>query len=189
MQTIPLSGVEADIGRLDVAIRQLKIQYDMFFAGALPREPVELRAEVDKIIRRHTYTPFHKYAHRFHFNALVSRYNSLSELWGKTTRTLEEGDRKLPSSAEKLGIKEHLLARCKVADTAVDVSSLRRLHTRYVDARRRFDGESRAPSFDSFVRGIDAQLQRLRKESGCDQIELRLVQRDDKIQLKARPGR
>jgi hypothetical protein len=39
------------------------------------------------------------------------------------------------------------------------------------------------------MRGVESQVQRLRRQAGCDQIELRLVVKDDKVQLKARPGR
>lgn len=188
MESSALSGFHADIAKLDAGIRQLKIQYDMFFAGALPREPQELRAELEKIIRRHTYNPGLKYAERFHFNALVSRYNCMSELWNKTVRSLEGSDRKAPALCDKFDIKERLVARCRLSDVGSSQDNLRRLHSRYVAARKRC-GTGGAPTFESFVRGIDTQIQRLREQTRCDQIELRLVVRDDTVQLKARPGR
>jgi hypothetical protein len=43
-------------------------------------------------------------------------------------------------------------------------------------------------SYQKFVRGISSQTERLRKESGCAEIELRVVVRDDKVQVKASPG-
>ena len=91
MHDVVSTELDADLARLQSGIRQLKIQYDMFFAGSIPRQPFELRGEIEKIIRRYSSTPIQKYAPRFHFNSLVSRFNSLSELWAKTIRALEEG--------------------------------------------------------------------------------------------------
>ena len=184
-----VSPIDADIARLESGIRQLKIQYDMFFAGALPREPHELRAELERIIRKHTHNPGLKYAERFHFNAMVSRYNSMSELWNKTVRSHEVGDRKAPALYDKFDIKERLVARCRLSDVSSSHENLRRLHSRFVSARARSGRTDGSPSFENFVRGIDTQIQRLREQTRCDQIELRLVVRDDTVELKARPGR
>jgi hypothetical protein len=185
----PPSEIEGDIARLETALKQLKVQYDMFFAGALARQPLELRREVERIIRRHRNSPMPKYHHRFHFNALVSRFNSLSELWGKTVRTLEEGDRRTHAGLETGGLRERLLARCLVGDPRADDKSMRGLYDRYLDARRENGQEKQPPSFQKFLRGVTNQTRRLQKESGCAEIELRLVVRDQKVQLKARPGR
>jgi hypothetical protein len=188
VQSNPSAGAEASIHRLDVGIRQLKIQYDMFFAGALDHEPVALRAELESIIKRYSQKPMGKYAQRFHFNALVSRFNTMSELWGKTLRSREEGSHRMPGAAEHQAVRERLLTRCTIQGASIDEQELRRLHARFVDANRLAGEESKVP-FDRFARGVAAQAQRLRKQAACDQIELRLVVRDDKVQLKARPGR
>jgi hypothetical protein len=59
-----------------------------------------------------------------------------------------------------------------------------------MEARRASNGSNgNNLSFQKFVRGISSQTQRLRKESGCAEIELRVVVKDDQVQVKARPGR
>jgi len=180
--------IEEDIARLEVGLKQLKVQYDMFFAGSLPRQPLELRRQLERIIRRHSNSPIPKYHHRFHFMALVSRFNSLSELWGKTVRTLEEGDRRTHAGPDHAGQREQLVARCRVGDPLADEKSMRGLYDRFVESRRENGQEKRPPSFQKFLRGLASQTQRLQKETGCAEIELRLVVRDRKVQLKARPG-
>jgi len=181
-------GIEADIARLESKLKQLKVQYDMFFVGALSHEPLHLRSEVEKLIRHHTHTGMRNYAHRFHFNALVSRFNSLSELWAKTIRTMEEGDRRQPALTDRAQAREQLIARARVTDGEPDEESLRRLYDRYVSARESLGEEKCRVSYEKFVRGISNQTRSLRKESGCAEIELRVVLRDQKVQVKARPG-
>ena len=183
-----VDGIEADINRLESKLKQLKVQYDMFFVGALSHEPLHLRSEVEKLIRHHTHTGMRNYAHRFHFNALVSRFNSLSELWAKTMRTMEEGDRRQPALADRAQPREKLIARARVIDGELENEALRRLYDRYVSARQELGESKRQVSYQKFVRGISAQTENLRKESGCAEIELRVVLKDQKVQVKARPG-
>ncbi|HEX6851843.1 MAG TPA: MXAN_5187 C-terminal domain-containing protein [Candidatus Polarisedimenticolaceae bacterium] len=181
--------VEIDLERLENGIRQLKVQYDMFFAGSIPRQPNELRAELERIIKRYSHAPIRKYATRFHFNSLVSRYNSLSELWSKTLRTLEEGDRPAPAVADRGARDESVVATCNIQDPVRDRDYLKVLHAKFLDARRRSGEAESSVSFESFVKGIASQAGRLREKSGCEKIELRVVVKDRKVQLKARPGR
>ncbi len=189
MQDAVSPEMEADLERLEAAIRQLKIQYDMFFAGALPRPPQELRTDVERLVKRYSNAPIRRYATRFHLNTLVARFNSLSELWAKNIRTLEEGDRPVPAVADRADGGEQILARCTVAGSESELEALRHLHVRYLDARKRAGDENVRLSFASFVRGVESQAGKLRDQAGCERVELRLVVHDRKVQIKARPGR
>jgi len=189
VQDVVSTELEADIVRLEKGIRQLKIQYDMFFAGSIPKQPFELRTEMERIIRRHSVTPIRKYAPRFHFNSLVSRFNSMSELWAKTIRTLEEGERPAPAVADRAGNGEHLVARCTVADPSDERENLKLLHARLLEARKKSGEGGGKVSFDSFVRSIGAQAGKLREKTGCEKVELRVIVVDRKVVVKARPGR
>lgn len=182
------ASIEADLRRIDTGLRQLKVQYDMFFAGSLKREPVELRAEIERILKRHTNSPIRKYAHRFHLGTLVSRFNSLSELWGKTTRAMERGDRRSAPSTQAQPGAERLVARCRFRGGADD-RGLKRLYDRFVLERQSAGGKKRPIPYDKFVAGITAQTRNLQKEPGCGEIELRVVVADGKVQVKARADR
>ena len=188
MQDAVSTELAADMARLESGIRQLKIQYDMFFAGSIPKQPHELRAEIEKLIRHYSVSPIRKYAPRFHFNALVSRFNSLSELWAKTLRALEEGDRPAPAVADRAGPAERIIARCTVADPKAERDHLRLLYESFLEARKKAgDGTGKLP-FDNFVRSLTAQVGKLRDKTGCAKVELRIIMQDRKIAVKARPG-
>ena len=63
---------------------------------------------------------------------------------------------------------------------------LRRLHELFVSARAR---QGKGPvSFKKFARGIEAQASRLRAKHECGQIEVRLVESDYGVQIRARPS-
>ena len=189
MQDVLSTELEADIVRLESGIRQLKIQYDMFFAGSIPKQPHELRLEIERLIKRYANAPIRKYSARFHFNSLVSRFNSLSELWSKTLRTLEEGDRPAPAVADRAGHGEQVVARCTVAETADERGNLKLLHARLLEARKKSGEGPGKLSFETFVKSVSAQAGKLREKTGCAKVELRVIVQDRKVVVKARPGR
>ena len=189
MQDVLSTELEADIVRLETGIKQLKVQYDMFFAGSLPKQPLELRTEIERIIKRYSNASIRKYSARFHFNSLVSRFNSLSELWAKTLRTLEEGERPAPAVADRTTRDEQLVARYTVADPLKEREHLKTLHARLLEARKKAGDKDGKLSFESFLKGINSQAGKLREKSGCAKVELRVIVKDRKVLVKARPGR
>jgi hypothetical protein len=184
-----LAAIEEDLHRLETGLRQLKIQYDMFFAGGAKREPFELRWRIDKLVRRYSEKPLRNYALRFRFTGLVSRYNSLVERWTKQMRENEEGSRRHGGMLDQFHIRERILARVVVGDDQdEDVAGLRRLHEQYVQEQRRHGVEA-PPSFDGFARTLRDKARKLRERVGCAGIEMRVVVRNDEVRLKARPVR
>ena len=181
-----LEIIEEDLQRLELGLRQLKIQYDRYFNGGLKKPPYELQYRVKKIIKRYAEEPMRKYQQRFHFNGLVTRYNVFSELWGKRIRELEEGVRH--GSARPQRPRDVLVAHCVIQDPAKELLALRRLHSAYVEACRTHADGPRSVAFEKFARGVAAQATRLRKDSDSERIELRVVVSDGKVQLRARRG-
>jgi hypothetical protein len=179
--------IRADIARLETGIRQLKIQYDMFFAGALPKEPYELRQSLQKLIRRNSNATIQRYADQYHFNTLVSRFNSLTELWGRTLREREEGERSSRAALEREMGQERVVGSCRVREVNADDVALRKLHARFQEARENAGNGNGQVPFEAFVRGIGKQAQRIREKSGCAEVDLRIVIADNQVQLKARP--
>ena len=173
---------------LDSGIRQLKVQYDMFFAGALKREPIELRKRLQNVVQRYSSSPPGKYAEKFLLNSLTMRFNTMTELWAKNVRSREiSGEQRHESEAERLGIKEQLITRCVVDKADRKDPNLERIHARFVEASRRY-GHPEVP-YDRFVRGVAAQTKKLRKTTDCGPIELRVIVCDEQVQLKARPSK
>ena len=150
-ETVSSAEIEADIRKLETGLRQLKIQYDMFFNGALKVQPLELRHQLERIIKRYRNASMSKYATRFHFNTLVSRFNSLTELWGKTLRSIEEGGLRNPAAMNQFHLRERLLARCRIDDPTRNDAAMRVLYQRFQEARER-EGK-KTPSYDKFLGG------------------------------------
>ena len=190
--------IEEAIAQLNQGIRRLKVQYDTFFAGGRPRPPVELRAELERLIRRFANSPIRRYSDRFHFNSLVGRYNSFVELWNKQTRAIEEGrdpstHRPIPSTAPKPAVPadvpaERVLCSLRISNPVTETDGLRVLFEQYLTARQQRDGVAPKLSIESFVRQISRQVESLKASTGCSTVEFRLTNLESQVTIKARPA-
>jgi hypothetical protein len=204
-------SIQQDIERLDHGIRLLKVQYDQYFAGVLNLPPFELRAEVEQLIKAYAHASFDKPIQRFHFNSLVSRFNSFSELWAKCLRLKEEG-RALPGypgvairggmaaeGAASAGATENPgrngngrpgpTLQTIVGGPGWDSERLRPLYRHYVEVLESQGKDPGALSFPGFARQIVQKTEAVKSRSACDAVRLRLTVEGERILLKAQPLR
>lgn len=206
-------SAQEDIERLDHGIKLLKVQYDQYFSGALNLPPFELRAEVEKIIRRYTNTTFQQSSQRFHFNSLVSRFNTFAELWAKCLRLKEEGrampgypavamrsgsgngngngstgrtPTALPRRPGRNGNRGSLQA--DVGGPGWEPELLRPLYEQYVTALEAH-GRPGDVSFASFSEQVLRKAEAVKNRVSCDAVRLRLTLDEGRVLFKARPLR
>ncbi len=84
-------ALSEDLDRLDVAIRQLQVKWDLFFSGAEKKPPTELQGQVDALVKQYANAEIRNSGERFRYQSLTSRLTSLTELWQKRLRAREEG--------------------------------------------------------------------------------------------------
>ena len=83
--------VERELKALEIEMRRLEAEYNMYFAGRSPRPPVETRRRVTGMVRQLDRQQLSNYAERFRFTALQTRFQSFTELWDRTMRARDEG--------------------------------------------------------------------------------------------------
>ena len=64
------SDAERDLNLFEADLKRLEAEYNMFFAGRLPRPPWETRSRVEAMAKRLDREPSSNYGNRFRFNAL-----------------------------------------------------------------------------------------------------------------------
>ena len=186
-----------DLDRLDVAIRQLQVKWDLFFNGAERKPPSELQAQVETLVRRYANTEIRNNGERFRYQGLASRFSTFSELWQKRLRAREEGKAfgvhglradQLPPPSPRAAAGAPgggLPGEIRVSDPSRDTSAVRELYERFVAERRRV-GETKTPAFDAFRELIGQQTSRIQAEKGAQAVDFRLETKDGKVSLKAR---
>jgi hypothetical protein len=83
--------VERELKALEIEMRRLEAEYNMYFAGRSPRPPVETRRRVTGMVRQLDRQQLSNYAERFRFTALQTRFQSFTELWDRSMRARDEG--------------------------------------------------------------------------------------------------
>ena len=85
------SEFEQQMADLESELKRLEAEYNMFFAGRLPRLPWETRSRVEAVVKRYDRMHIRNTAERFRFATLQARYVKFCELWERTLRAREEG--------------------------------------------------------------------------------------------------
>ena len=176
--------------RLEASIRQLEAEYNMFFAGRLPKPPWETRHRVEALIKQYDRAYIQNYGDRFRFNTLQSRYQSFVDLWDKALRGREEGRASGPFAAKP---KEPVAAARSAEDKVVKVTAFKdplkemdKLHELYnslVEARREI-GEDAVP-FHKFADLVKNQVKKLTTD-GHGEVAFRVAVKDGKVNFTAK---
>jgi hypothetical protein len=186
-----LTSFERDIRLLEVELRKLESEYNMFFAGRLPKPPWEARGRVETLIKKYDRGHIESFAARFRFSTLQARYMTFVELWDRGLRAREEGrpgpfsgphprerkDEAGPMPADRV---VHVAT---VADPIKEIRKLEELYERLVDAGREV-GEHPFP-FHRFVQLVRSQVSKLRR-SGSQEVVFRIALRDGHVTFTAR---
>jgi hypothetical protein len=183
--------LEEDFKILETKLLQLKLDYDQYFLGTRPREPVMLRGEVQKLIAMYSNQAIQNTALRFKFGSICSRYQAFKRQWSEVLRQIEAGtysrhrfkadlhDRERHPGAEPEEARPRAAAAAK-AKPAGDA-----LFKAYVEACKSCgqDVKSLTPAK---LEGILAkQREQLRSKFGDAEVSFRVAIEDGKAKLKA----
>jgi hypothetical protein len=183
---IPHSRKVADSTRrldlLEAQIRQLKIEFDKFFNGAVKIPPEELRTKVQRRFQKIRTHPMRTFADRFRLSTLETRFNVLNELFNRRLRETELAARKkaLPPKADK-----RLLDALEGIDlgSADDGEAVAALH----EALYRFAASGAHPDLESFRDLLQTKIETLRQETECELVQFRVAAAGNQLQLRAKP--
>jgi hypothetical protein len=194
-QLISLADESADIERelqsLEVELRKLEAEYNMYFAGRLPRPPWESRKRVENAVKRIDRLYISNYGHRFKFNTLQSRFSSFVDLWDRGLRSREEGRagpfaQPRPVSTEKskdAPAKDGVISVTTFKDPTKEIDKLQELHTSLTEARRKA-GQDAIP-FQKFAELIKTQVASM-TQKGTREVAFRVAVKDGKVTFTAR---
>jgi len=206
-----MSALEEDLEKIDEGIFKLQKEWDRFFSGQERKAPFEAKQRLDRLVRRYVGVEIRNNVERFRFQSLTAKYNTLSDLWNRRLRAIEEGR---PLTSVQLKHVRELAAEApaaaapapgppagsKPADTGAGIRAEVRLSTLREDeqgvkslydqfrAARAAVGESEV-KFESFKKLIAQQRARLLEEKDAVAVDFRVALQDGKVALKAKPVR
>ena len=203
-----MSVLEEDLARIEEGTFKLQKEWDRFFSGQEKKAPFEAKQRLDRLIRRYLGIEIRNNTERFRFQSLTARYNTLSDLWNRKLRAIEEGrhtpsqwkskeapkdapapdlPRELPSFDPPPAAPARMRAEIRLSTLREDDLGVRTLYEEFRSARASV-GESEV-KFESFKKLISQQRARLLEEKDAIAVDFRVALQDGKVALKAKPVR
>jgi hypothetical protein len=186
---VPPSSIDRDLTRLEADLKQLEAEYNMYFAGRLPKPPWETRARVEALVKQFDRGHIPNTGDRFRFTTLQSRYAAFIDLWDRALRAREEGragplpQRRAPAEAERKRPEDRIVHVSSFRDPVREIDKLTDLYESLAEARREI-GED-APPFHKFAELVKSQVKKLR-DTGSPEVAFRVAVKDGKVNFTAR---
>ena len=189
MERQDLSDLDRELELLEAELRRLEAEYNMYFAGRLPRPPWETRGRVHAMVRRLDNVHITNTGGRFRFNTLQSRFQTFADLWDRGLKAKEEG-RPGPFSTLRPRRDEQpqrpvdrVLNVTMFSDPLKEMDKLQDLYESLAEARREV-GEESIP-FHKFADLIRAQVGAF-KQKGTPEVAFRVAVKQGKVAFTAR---
>jgi hypothetical protein len=169
---VPPPSIEKDLKKLEGELKQLEAEYNMFFAGRLPKPPWETRSRVEATVKQFDRSYIQNYA----------------DLWDRGLRAREEGrpgpfGQPRPKEPEKRKPEDRIVHVSSFRDPIREMDKLTELYESLSEARREV-GEDQVP-FHKFAELVKKQVKKLR-ETGSPEVAFRVAVKDGKVNLTAR---
>ena len=182
--------------QLEAEIRRLEAEYNMFFAGRLPRLPWEARAKVETMVKQFDRSPMQNTADRFRFNTLQARFSSFCDLWEKQLRAREEGrsvggrrpggsSGSMPVAETKRERSSGVLHESRIRDPLAETERIKELYHQLTEARTK-TGEPTVP-FHRFAEAVRAQVTKL--GGGDSDVVFRVELKEGKATLAVKSAK
>jgi hypothetical protein len=192
------SEFEQEMIKLEAEIKRLEAEYNMFFAGRLPRLPWETRARVEALVKRYDRMNLRNTAERFRFGTLQAKFVAFCDLWERHLKAKEEGrpvrGRRTAApqpevAAPSRGRRDapdaqtpRVVAVATIKDPMTEPDRMKALYEQ-LTAARKAAGEKPVP-YDAFTQVVRAQVNKL--GSGQAEVAFRVAVQDGKVTLTAK---
>jgi hypothetical protein len=197
---------DQEMAKLEAEIKRLEAEYNMFFAGRLPRLPWETRARVEALVKHYDRMNIRNTAERFRFGTLQAKFQAFVDLWERHLKAKEEG-RPIPGrrsasrvtsaaapavtpvpSTPAAGTDTRDRPSAKVVavtsfkDPAAEADRMKELYEQ-LTAARTAAGEKPVP-YEAFKQVVRAQVNKL--GAGQGEVAFRVAVEDGKVTLTAK---
>ena len=199
--------VDEELSLLENSIRQLKIEYDVYFGGGSKKPPADTEWRVNSLLKKFSDGKGMNFSQRFRYNSLQQKFALYNSLWQQKLKIKEEGYRRpqdavlgiagmrideQQAAAEALAKKRHGAEdegafRTALSDVNTDHEQLKKLYDAMIAARSTAgDVNAKAASIDSFKAFVAKKTEQIRKDYGCHAVEYSVEMEDGQVKLKAK---
>lgn len=181
---------EEEFTQLEEAIRQLKIEFEIYFNGASPRPPFDRQFRVESIIKKYSDASKLSFAQRFRFNSITQRYAVYSDMWRQKVKYREEGRDPRQREREQPAAAAAPAPAYKVQwqDPDKEQDKVEQLFQKLVEAKKQCGEAADALPIENFKRFVKQKTDQLKRDFGCTSVEYVVEVENGQVRLKAKGG-
>src|ERR1700676_2043347 len=199
-----MATIDEDLSQLERDIRQLKIEYDMYFGGGRKRPPTEIEWRIDMIVKRYGERGGDmKFGQRFRFGNLTQTYAKYKDIFRKRMAQREEGkvqrhygaaakaieaERAEKEAARKAASKdseEALQFRVICSEPDRETEKVEQLYEAYMEAKKQMGENTGKLTRSGFNEFVSKKTKDLQKQKNCHEVEYVVEVIEGKVKLKA----
>ncbi len=199
-----MATIDEELSQLERDIRQLKIEYDMYFGGGRKRPPTEIEWRIEQLVKRYSERGGElKYNQRFRFSNLSQTYAKYKDVFRKRLAQREEGkvQRHFGAAAKAIEAERARAHAAEEASTAAaeksktfrvvctapekEADKVEQLYEAFTRAKQEAGeemGKMTRSGFNEFVRKKTKDLQ---TQKNCREVEYVVETVDGQVKLKA----
>ncbi len=202
-----MATIDEELGQLERDIRQLKIEYEMYFGGGRKRPPTEIEWRVELMVKRYAERSGElKYGQRFRYNNLSQTYAKYKDMFRKRLQQREEGkvQRHFGAAAKAIEAERAKLqvttqTGATVGSNAEDAKAFRmvcsepeketekvdQLYDAFLQAKQAAGEETAKVTKAGFSEFVRKKTKDLQEKKNCRDVEYVVEVVDGQVKLKA----
>ncbi len=203
IQDVEAEKTERMTAELQELIRQVRREYDFWFNGVSPKPPFELRNKLDSHVRLLRNRLPKRTADQFKIAVVLQQYQSLAELWDKSSRNSETGkltpwmaqsrrtlldeiERANEQRQEEAKKPERSTYLARITKPEEDVDEMRKVFNSYVAAKGKVGEDTSGADFDKFRAALVKQTKAIIDSGKASAVSYRVEIQDGKVAIKAK---
>ncbi len=179
--------VDEEFNKLDDDLRRLKIEYEAYFNGGIPRPPHDTLYRVEKMIKRYSSDQSKlNFSQRYRFTSLAQKYAVYANLWRRRLQEKEEG-RSL-TGAQKRAVEFPLgigTVWVVLSDPEVETKKVSQLLQAMKQARMQVGDTISNLDAAAFHKFIKDKTKQVRESLRCDKVVFTVSIEKGKVKFKA----
>ena len=197
-----MATIDEDLSQLERDIRQLKIEYDMYFGGGRKRPPTEIEWRIELVVKRYGERGDMKYGQRFRYGNLAQTYAKYKDIFRKRLAQREEGKVQRHFGAAAKAIEAERARAQAATDAAAsaeaakvfrvvctapekETDKVEQLYNAFVRAKQQAGEEMHKMTRAGFNEFVRKKTKDLQKQKNCHEVEYVVETVDGQVKLKA----
>ncbi len=176
--------IDQELDRLELEMRRLKIEYDIYFSGGTVRPPIDTKGRVETTIKRLYDVRGLSFGQRFRYNGLVARYNVMREMLRRQEAGHDQSGR--PPTAEAVAAMRNRVMTIRCHDPRHQPDKVSEIYNQLIIAKRDCGERIDGLTLDVFSKFLSARANQIKRDLSSDEIDFVVGVEEGRVKFTAR---